>query len=179
MPQVHLEQNCDPSLHDDLVLSLCRAESTMAVKRLTKELQDLTRNPPTGCTAGPVDPADLFNWRGTVLGPEGTPYAGGAFPLTIQFPADYPFKPPKIAFTVKVYHPNVSDAGAPCLEFLRSVSGLWSPALNTSSVLFTIRALLMDPNPDDCIIPEIAHQCKVDRAQYNETAAEWTRLYAM
>lgn len=55
-----------------------------------------------------------------------SPYAGGVFFLTISFPTDYPFKPPKVSFTTKIYHPNINSNGSICLDILRDQ---WSPAL--------------------------------------------------
>lgn len=35
--------------------------------------------------------------------------------------------------------------------------------------------MLTDPNPDDPLVPEIAHLYKTDRSRYEATAREWTR----
>lgn len=46
-------------------------------------------------------------------------------------------------------------------------------------VLLSICSLLTDPNPDDPLVPEIAHMYKTDRAKYESTARVWTQKYAM
>uniref|UniRef100_A0A7N9ATI8 E2 ubiquitin-conjugating enzyme n=1 Tax=Mastacembelus armatus TaxID=205130 RepID=A0A7N9ATI8_9TELE len=129
------------------------------------ELNDLARDPPAQCSAGPV--GDDSN---------DSPYQGGVFFLTIHFPTDYPFKPPKVAFTTRIYHPNINSNGSICLDILRSQ---WSPALTISKVLLSICSLLCDPNPDDPLVPEIARIYKTDSQKYNKLAHEWTLKYAM
>jgi len=147
----------------------------MATKRIQKELADLQKDPPPNCSAGPAG-EDLFHWQATIMGPADSPFAGGVFFVSIHFPPDYPFKPPKVAFQTKVYHPNINSQGAICLDILKDQ---WSPALTVSKVLLSICSLLTDPNPDDPLVPEIAHIIKTDRRRYEETAREWTRKYAM
>ncbi len=46
-------------------------------------------------------------------------------------------------------------------------------------VLLSICSLLTDPNPDDPLVPEIAHMYKTDRAKYEATAQNWSHKYDM
>jgi len=109
------------------------------------------------------------------MGPPDSPYEGGVFFLKIQFPQDYPFKPPKIKFQTKVYHCNINDKGGICLDILKDN---WSPALTISKVLLSICSLLTEPNPEDPLVPEIAHLLKTNRGEHDRIAAEWTRKFA-
>ena len=142
-------------------------------KRIQKEIADITQDPPANCSAGPLE--DIFHWKATIMGPEETPYERGIFFLDIYFSQEYPFKPPKIKFITKIYHPNISEGGSICLDILKSQ---WSPALTISKVLISICSLLSDPNPDDPLVISIANQYKNDREAYLATARNWTYQYA-
>ena len=146
----------------------------MANMRLTKELEELVKNPPTNCSAGTVND-DLFHWRASITGPEDTPYFGGIFSLDIHFPTDYPFKAPKMNFITKIYHPNINSSGAICLDILKDQ---WSPALTISKVLLSICSLLTDPNPEDPLVPSIAKLYKTNKKLYNTRAKLYTIRYA-
>ena len=142
--------------------------------RLRKELEQIKNNPDTNCTASPCD-ENLFKWKAQIYGPEGTPYYGGIFNLDILFPTEYPFKPPKIHFKTKVYHPNINSVGSICLDILKDK---WSPALTISKVLISICSLLNDPNPDDPLELDIANEYKTNYDKFKEAAMSWTTIYA-
>ena len=144
-------------------------------QRILCELKEFNKDPPCNCSAGPNKEDDILNWLATIMGPEGTPYEGGIFNLSIKFPDEYPFKPPKIRFTTKIYHPNINKNGGICLDILKDK---WSPALTISKVLLSICSLLTDPNPDDPLVPYIARLYRDNRAEYELNAREWTILYA-
>ena len=147
----------------------------MSHKRIQKELNDLELESFPNFSAGPINRADLHLWQGSIMGPTDSPFYGGVFFLDIRFPTDYPFKPPKLTFKTRIYHPNINSNGSICLDILKDQ---WSPALTISKVLLSLLSLLTDPNPDDPLVPEIAHIYKNNRNKYNETAREWTQKFA-
>ena len=143
--------------------------------RIQKELVELQTSPPANCSAGPVGD-DIYLWQATIMGPEGSPYEGGVFYLKIDFPKDYPFKPPKMVFLTKIYHCNINSAGGICLDILKDQ---WSPALTVSKLLLSICSLMDDANPDDPLVPDIADLLKNDKVKHDEEARLYTLKYAM
>ena len=88
------------------------------IKRIMKELADSANGTHTNMFFGPIcdekGEQNLHHWQATIIGPDNTPYEGGLFHLDIKLPNDYPFKPPKIRFINKIYHPKVHWDGGVC-----------------------------------------------------------------
>ena len=143
--------------------------------RIIKEYMDLQKDPPEGCSAGPLNEDDMYHWQGYIAGPEDSPYAGGVFFLNIEFPSNYPRSPPKVQFTTKIYHWNINEYGYIGIDILMDQ---WCPALTISKVLLSIQSFLPDPNPELPMRSEIAELYKTDLDAYNQKAREWTSMYA-
>lgn len=147
----------------------------MLLRRLNRELSELKRDPPANCSAGPEDD-NMLSWVGIIVGPENSPYEDGHFRLSINFGNDYPFKPPKISFTNKIYHPNINhNTGAICLDVL---SAEWSPAQTITKLLLSVSSLLTDPNPYDPLASDVAKVYLKDKEKFNKVAKEWTDKFA-
>ena len=144
-------------------------------RRLKKEYKDFQKDPPTNCSAGPIDD-NIYKWKAFINGPKDSPYEGGLFELEMNFTNRYPFKPPKVVFTTKIYHMNINSSGQICLDILKDK---WSPALTISKLLLSICSLLTDPNPDDPLVPEIANLYKSNKILYMATAREYTQTWAV
>ena len=87
------------------------------------------------------------------------------FTVDIVIPGDYPFKPPKMKFDTKIWHPNVSSVtGAICLDILKNE---WTPALTIRTALLSLQALLCSPEADDPQDAEVANQYKSDINVFN------------
>ena len=141
------------------------------MKYLKNEYTQLQNDPilSLGATVGLPDPNNIFHWKITLIGPQDTPYAGGMFFLTADFPDDYPQKRPEIKFVNKIYHLNVKDGdGHICISTLNQ----WVPNTPMVNVISAIFALFYDQNPLSPYSLTMAAQYKLNRNEFNRIAAE-------
>ncbi|GJU02601.1 FAR1-related sequence 5-like protein [Tanacetum coccineum] len=95
--------------------------------------------------------------------------------LTVRH--DYPYMPPKMRFTTKVWHPNISSqTGDICRDLLKNN---WSPAITLRSALICLQVLLLVPEPKHPQDAFVAKQYLTDHAAFTATAWHWTKDFAM
>ena len=105
-----------------------------------------------GASAGPVNKNNLRYWESIISGPNDTPYEGGIFTLTINFPNNYPDYAPeirvkKIDNIIPIFHPNINTIdGTICLSIL---NGDWTKDSTIENCITSIIGLLADYNNDE------------------------------
>lgn len=144
--------------------------------RIVKEFEDMKKHEKENTVKVWMVDNDIRHWKGEIKGPEDTCYQGGIFVVDIIIPQDYPFKPPKMKFDTKVWHPNISSVtGAICLDILKNE---WTPALTIRTALISLQALMCAPVPEDPQDAQVASMYIKDIKLFNETAKHWVDEYA-
>ncbi|KAK4450802.1 ubiquitin-conjugating enzyme/RWD-like protein [Podospora aff. communis PSN243] len=147
-------------------------------KRIAKELADCTTNPPAGMSISLANDSDVHKWHVILDGPPDSVYAGGKFGIIVTLPSEYPFKAPVVNFATRIYHPNITNdsLGNICLGLLKPEN--WKPASRLLSVLEAVRALLIEPQPDDPLEGRIADEYRRERKEFEKNAKAYVARYA-
>ena len=130
-------------LAQDTSATRSSSRSSATVKRILREYTEFCKVSPPHWKVF-VSAEDCCVWK-VVLSDVEEPacYDGGRWLLSVQFPQDYPFRPPVVRFVTPIYHCNVSVDGAICLELLKSE---WSPSFTMLKVFDAIETMLKNPN---------------------------------
>ncbi|XP_059799703.1 ubiquitin-conjugating enzyme E2 L3 isoform X4 [Hypanus sabinus] len=155
----------------------CRgsSEGGSRILKCLMELKDIRESGMKNFRNILVDDTNILSWQGLIV-PDNPPYDKGAFRIEISFPSEYPFKPPKITFKTKIYHPNIDEKGQVCLPVISAEN--WKPATRTDQVIQSLIALVNDPQPEHPLRADLAEEYSKDRKKFFKNAEEFTKKYA-
>lgn len=122
------------------------------IKRLVKDIREIIKNPlDSNGIYYKHDDENMMRGYALIIGPEDTVYADGYYFFDIDYPADYPYRPPKVTFRTNQdrvrFHPNMYVSGKVCLSMLNTWRGeQWTSCQTISSILLTMCTLFTN-NP--------------------------------
>ena len=93
------------------------------------------------------DEENMLKGYALIIGPKESVYFGGNFFFELDFPADYPHKPPKVTYKTNDgktrFHPNLYKNGKVCLSILNTWRGeQWTGCQTIRSILLTLLSIL-------------------------------------
>ncbi|MDA9216286.1 ubiquitin-conjugating enzyme E2 [bacterium] len=124
--------------------------SKSSIKRLVKDIKELKNDPLKGIFYRHNE-TNMLKGSALIIGPDDTPYRGGYYLFSFNFPTDYPHSPPKLEFLtgdgLTRLHPNLYKNGKVCLSILNTWDGdSWTGCQTISTILLTIQSIFTN-NP--------------------------------
>ena len=95
--------------------------------------------------------------------------------MIMEFPNDYPLKPPRCVFRPILPHPNVYPSGTICLSILNEEED-WKPSIDVKTILKGVFKFLKDePNLKSPAQEEATQMYKNNRERYDEEARKFSK----
>lgn len=116
--------------------------------RLLRDVKTLMKNPLIDNGIFYIhDDVEVLKGYAMIVGPKDTPYFGGYYFFSLNYPTDYPHTPPKVTYHTNGdgirFNPNLYKCGKVCISLLNTWRGeQWTSCQTISSVLLTLCTLL-------------------------------------
>jgi ubiquitin-conjugating enzyme E2 Z len=120
------------------------------VRRLLKDVKQIMKYPLTDNGIYYIhDETDMTKGYAMIIGQSDTPYYGGYYFFSFDYPIDYPFSPPKVIYMTNDgktrFNPNLYRCGKVCVSILNTWTGdKWTSCQTINSILLTLCSLLND-----------------------------------
>jgi ubiquitin-conjugating enzyme E2 Z len=118
------------------------------IQKLLKDIKDIYKNPliDNGIYYS-HDDSDMLKGYALIIGPSDTPYFAGNYLFELNFPPDYPYKPPKVTYCTNGenirFNPNLYKCGKVCISLLNTWRGeQWTSCQSIRTILLTLCTLL-------------------------------------
>ena len=153
-------------------------------KYVIEDFKELNRNPINNIiyTIGLEDDNNIYIWKLCTPGPRDTPYFRGFFLLRIEFPFDYPERPPSIRFITPIYHVNIPSKTNDSLPIgsvrFSTIDYFWTPETRIRDALTNLFAIFYWANPENSYEPKLAEEYKNNREVYIAKIKFFTKKYA-
>ena len=122
---------------------------------LLKEYKRFIKNPSDYFSIS-VNENNIYIWNIYFTGPPDTLYKEGYFKARMEFPKEYPLKPPTFMFLNEMFHPNIYKDGKVCISILHEpikdqydyehINERWNPTQSVETIVLSIISLLSSPN---------------------------------
>ena len=101
---------------------------------------------------------NIYRWKLIIAGQSDTLYSGAFMPAELNFPEEFPNRPPSMRFLCPMYHPNIGSDGNVCISILHepgqdefeyeSPKERWLPIQTVESIVISVVSLLDGTNPE-------------------------------
>ncbi|XP_015676033.1 ubiquitin-conjugating enzyme E2 L5 isoform X2 [Protobothrops mucrosquamatus] len=146
-----------------------------ASRRVAKELDAIKKSGLQCFRDIQADVTNILLWKGLLL-PDKPPYNKGAFWIEIEFPCEYPLKPPTVSFKTQIYHPNVDEEGKLCLPIISKTD--WQPYTKIDQVIQALIHLLNMPELQSPLRPDLAKEFAEDHETFLLRAEDHTSNFS-
>ena len=145
----------------------------MALKRLNMEYTQYIEDPNCFYSIEP-DKHNFLRWNILMICPSDTIFEGAQIKCLMEFPKDYPNKPPSFKFVDNLFHPNIYPDGKVCISILHegvdiygyeNINERWNPSHSVNSIIMSIITILTNPNFDS---PANVDASKMWRDDFNK-----------
>ena len=95
--------------------------------------------------------------------PESGLWETGVFDFEFVIPDDFPFQAPRVKCLTRIYHPNIDEEGAVCLNLLKLQ---YTPAISLPFIIAGLQYLFTEPNVEDPLNKEAARMMQENFNQF-------------